>query len=155
MESLTRYAGFNWRVNIAVLSSLAAKESSVATLGALYQDATDESGVEASPEKKMAAQETGFTSLHGVALMVFMILCPPCIPTAISIKIETGSVNWMLFSFFYPLVLGLLMATLVYSGGNALGLTGLQAMWAFYLIPLTVTLFVGLLGGKAEKGKAA
>lgn len=155
LEAVTQYAGFNWRVNIAVLSSLAAKESTVATLGALYQEAKDDTGTEASPEKKMAAQETGFTPLHAVALMIFMILCPPCIPTAVSIRIQTGSTKWMLFSFFYPLALGLLMATLAYSGGKALGLNGLQAMWAFYLIPLTLTILVGLIGGKAETKRHA
>ena len=36
LEPLSQYAGFNWRVNVAVLSTLAAKENSVSTLGALY-----------------------------------------------------------------------------------------------------------------------
>ncbi len=153
LESITQYAGFNWRVNIAVLSSLAAKESTVATLGALYQETNDDKGTVDSPEKRMAAQETGFTPLHAVALMIFMILCPPCIPTAVSIRIQTGSTKWMLFSFFYPLALGLLMATLVFSGGKALGLNGLQAMWAFYLIPLTLTILVGLFSRDVEHKK--
>ena len=38
MEPATRYAGFNWRVNIALLSALAAKENTVATLGAMGID---------------------------------------------------------------------------------------------------------------------
>jgi ferrous iron transport protein B len=36
LEPLTKWAGFNWRVNIALMSSFAAKESSVATLGGIY-----------------------------------------------------------------------------------------------------------------------
>jgi ferrous iron transport protein B len=37
IEPFTRWAGFNWRINIALMSSFAAKESSVATLGGIYQ----------------------------------------------------------------------------------------------------------------------
>ena len=150
LEPVTQYAGFNWRVNIAVLSSLAAKESTVATLGALYQEEQGEAA-DASLETRMSSQEKAFTPLHAVALMMFMVLCPPCFPTAIAIKVQTGSTRWMLFSFLYPLVLGLLAATIAYSGGNALGLTGMQTMWAFYLIPLLLTVLMAFVGNGKEK----
>lgn len=145
MEPLSQYAGFNWRVNVAILSALAAKESSVATLGSLYQQQGEGEG--AALEKRMASQETGFTPLHAVALMLFMVLCPPCIPTAIAVKMQTGSTKWMIFSFLYPLVLGLSAAVLVYSGGMMLGLSGMQAMWGFYGLALALTVIMGFVGG--------
>lgn len=154
IEPVTKWAGFNWRVNIAVLSSLAAKESLVATLGALYQPMAEDSeeGKEgdAPLESRIASQETGFTPLHAVALMVFMVLCPPCFPSAIAIKVQTGSFRWMLFSFFYPLVFGLCAATLIFTGGNALGLNAMQAMWGFYLIPLLLTVLMGLVDNRKD-----
>lgn len=88
--------------------------------------------------------------MHAVALMVFMVLCPPCFPSAIAIKVQTGSFRWMLFSFFYPLVFGLCAATLIFTGGNALGLNAMQAMWGFYLIPLLLTVLMGLVDNRKD-----
>ena len=151
LEPASRYAGFNWRVNVAVLSTLAAKENSVSTLGALYIKETGESEGEGGEkntdtlEQRMKRQEGDLTPLHAMALMLFMVLCPPCLPTIMAIRVQTGSTGWMLFAFFVPLILGLLAAVLVFTGGSALGLSGFEAMWMFYLIPLTLTVLLGLI----------
>jgi ferrous iron transport protein B len=147
IEPVTRWAGFSWRVNVALLSAFAAKESSVATLGALYDQG--ETG-DQSLEKRMAEGEAGFTPLHALALMLFMVLYPPCIATTIMVKIQSGSIKWMLFSMIYPMALGLMVAVLVFTGGSALGLTGLQAMFAFYGLALAATIVTGLIKNREE-----
>lgn len=144
LEPFTQWAGFNWRVNVALLSAFAAKESSVATLGALYDQ--EEEGD--SLETRMAAGETDFTPLHALALMLFMVLYPPCLATTMAVKLQSGSVKWMIFSMAYPMVLGLLVAVSVFSGGRALGLTGLQAMFGFYGLALLMTVGIGLMNDK-------
>ncbi len=146
LEPASRWAGFNWRVNVALLSAFAAKESSVATLGALYQQEDEGESL----EKRMEKQEGAFTSLHALALMLFMVLYPPCIATTIAVKIQTGSVKWMLFSMIYPMILGLFVAVLVFSGGSALGLTGVQAMMAFYGLALSFTILMGFIKNRSE-----
>jgi ferrous iron transport protein B len=146
LEPFTQWAGFNWRVNVALLSAFAAKESSVATLGALYEQ--EEQGQ--TLEQRMAKGEEGFTPLHALALMLFMVLYPPCLATTIAVKMQTGSVKWMLFSMIYPMVLGLAVATLVYSGGSFLGLSGFQAMFMFYGLALAFTVFMGFFKNKPE-----
>ena len=154
LEPASRYAGFNWRVNVAVLSTLAAKENSVSTLGALYIKEPGENegaGGEKNTdtlEQRMKRQEGDLTPLHAMALMLFMVLCPPCLPTIMAIRVQTGSTGWMLFAFFVPLILGLLAAVLVFTGGSALGLSGFEAMWMFYLIPLTLAILLGLIRTK-------
>lgn len=154
LEPASQYAGFNWRVNVAVLSTLAAKENSVSTLGALYIKEPGESEGEGGEkntdtlEQRMKRQEGDLTPLHAMALMLFMVLCPPCLPTIMAIRVQTGSTGWMLFAFFVPLILGLLAAVLVFTGGSALGLSGFEAMWMFYLIPLTLTILLGLIRTK-------
>ncbi len=147
IEPVTRWAGFSWRVNVALLSAFAAKESSVATLGALYDQG--ETGNQ-SLEQRMAEGEEGFTPLHALALMLFMVLYPPCIATTIMVKIQSGSIKWMLFSMFYPMILGLMAAVLVFTGGRALGLTGLQAMFVFYGLALATTIAAGLMKNSEE-----
>ena len=146
MEPATRYAGFNWRVNVALLSAFAAKESSVATLGALYEQEEEGEAL----ESRMARGETGFTALHALALMIFMVLYPPCLATSIAVKLQSGSIRWMLFSMFYPMVLGLSAATAIFSVGSLLNLTGLQAMAVFYLLALTVTIALGFIKEKRQ-----
>ncbi len=143
---VTRFAGFNWRVNVSLLSAFAAKESTISTLGALYEQ---DASTEAMPlEKRMVEQESGFTPLHALALMLFMALYPPCIATTIMVKIQSGETKWMLFAMAYPMALGLAFSTLVFSGGTALGLTGLEAMGAFYALALAATVAAALWNPK-------
>ncbi len=74
IEPLTNWAGFNWRVNIALISSFAAKENSVATLGSIYQSAL---GEEAQLGERMKKKEVGWTPLHALAIMLFFAMYPP------------------------------------------------------------------------------
>nr|WP_320192315.1 ferrous iron transport protein B [uncultured Desulfobacter sp.] len=148
LEPITQFAGFNWRVNVALLSAFAAKESSVATLGALYEQ--DDDGSDGSLESRMAKSEKGFTPLHALALMMFMVLYPPCLATSIAVKLQSGSVKWMLFGMVYPMVLGISVATFIFTGGSLLGLSGLQAMGVFYAIALCTTIATGFIKTKSE-----
>jgi len=137
LEPVSKFAGFNWRVNIALLSSFAAKESSVATLGSIYQSSPEEK--EERLEKRIKEKEKGWTSLHALAIILFMAMYPPCIPTLLMVKLEAASLKWMLFATIYPIILGLIIAVLIFSGGSLLGLNGLQAMVAFYIFAIAVT----------------
>lgn len=138
LEPVTKYAGFNWKINIALLSSLAAKESSVATLGALYKPGEESEGESLS--QRMKSQEKGFTPLHALALMIFMALYPPCIATLLMVKVEAGGWKWALLALCYPIVLGLGLSSLVFTGGRLLGFSGIQAMFAFYALAIVVAL---------------
>jgi ferrous iron transport protein B len=142
LEPVTQWAGFNWRINVSLLSALAAKESLVATLGAIYQQDEDNSG---SLESRMKEQEKGFTPLHALALILFMALYPPCLAALIGIRLQTLSTKWMLFSLAYQISLGIGVAVLVFSGGQALDLTGLQAMFGFYTLMVLITIGLGFV----------
>ena len=142
LEPLTHWAGFNWKINVAILSSFAARESSVATIGVLYQQGADESK---SLEERMGseASDSNFTPLHALAIMVFFALYPPCLATTIMIKVQTGSYKWMLFSIFFPTALGFIAAVFIFTGGRALGFSGIQMMGVFYALVVLLTLFTG------------
>jgi ferrous iron transport protein B len=66
------------------------------------------------------------------------------------IKVETGSTKWMLFATFYPIVLGTIIAILIFTGGNLLGLSGMQAMFAFYILALIFLVLMGLIKREPE-----
>ncbi len=137
LEPITAGAGFDWRMNIALLSALAAKENSAATLGALY-------GFEGGKPGENF-EKLGFTPLHALALMLFMSLYPPCLPASMMVRGQTGSTKWMIFSIVFQMTIGLLVATLVFSGGSWLGLSGTQSMWTFYGICFALVVLLGLI----------
>ncbi len=144
LEPITAGAGFNWRINVALLSALAAKENSAATLGALY-------GIDGSTTaESFAEMESSFTPLHALALMLFMAFYPPCLATAMMVRQQTHSTKWMAFAVLFQICLGLFIATLVFSGGTALGFTGTQTMWSFYALVFTILVLVGLIPNKME-----
>ncbi|MBI9093196.1 MAG: ferrous iron transport protein B [Desulfobacterium sp.] len=148
LEPVTQLAGFNWRVNIALLSSFAAKESTVATLGVLYQQ---EAGAETqSLEKRMKQGEKGFTQLHALALLLMMALFPPCMATLITLKIQSGSIKIMLISFGYQSLLGFTVASSVFTISSQLGLTGLQAMFGFWIFALVLAVTIGAISPRKE-----
>ena len=138
LEGATAGAGFTWRINVALLSALAAKENSAATLGALY-------GLDGAGVGRGMTELSGFTSLHALALMLFMALCPPCLAAAMMVKTQSASTKWMLFSIIFQMGVGLAVATLVFSGGTLLGLTGFEAMWAFYGLCLLLLLVMAAI----------
>ncbi|MFO7569319.1 MAG: ferrous iron transport protein B [Smithellaceae bacterium] len=146
MEPVTALAGFDWRINVALLGSLAAKESAVATLGAIFSP--DEKN--GSLEARMASPETGMTPLHAAALIIFMVFFPPCVAAAIAVKIQAASTGFMLLAIGFPAVLGLAAAMLIFTGGQTLGLSGLGALAAFYAIALGVTILAGLVRPRSE-----
>ena len=105
LEPLSQYAGFDWRVNVAMLSSFAARESATATFKALYGIGND--GKYSGKALAGAGGEKEVTSLNAIALMLFMALFPPCLATTIMVRVATRSYSWMLFSFAYPCLLGM------------------------------------------------
>jgi len=142
LESVTQYANFDWKINVALLSSFAARESSVATLGVLFDQAEGENK---TLEERMGSEQmaAGYTAMTALAVMLFFALYPPCLATTIMVRVQTGSYRWMVFSILFPTALALTVASLTYTIGTALGFTGLQMMTAVYLSALGLLLLVG------------
>lgn len=143
LEPVTQYADFDWKINVALLASFAARESSVATLGVLFDQ---DDGQNLTLEDRMGAEQAaqGRTALSAVALMLFFALYPPCLATVIMVRVQTDSYRWMGFSIVFPTLLGLGVASAVFTAGRALNLSGLQAMTAIYLLGLGALLIVAL-----------
>ncbi len=184
LEPITRAAGFDWRINIALLSAFAAKENAAMSLGALYgleggedeepspAEALAEEGTvmsaagvilartpaDGAPERGVEAglrADPNVTPLHALSLMLFMALYPPCLPAAMTVRLSSGSTRWMLFSIAYQTLLGLFVASLVFTGATWLGLSGWQAMWVFYGLCLAATAVMGLLPEERRRAVVA
>ncbi|HUU56184.1 MAG TPA: ferrous iron transport protein B [bacterium] len=106
-------AGFGeWKPAVALIAGIGAKEAVVSTLGVLYGAA--EGGLS-------DALRVTFTPLSAYAFMLMTLIYIPCAATIAVIRRETRSWRWTLFAVGYTLVLGWVMATLVYQGGRLLG----------------------------------
>jgi len=116
LEPVSKLAGFEWRMNIAIIASFAAKESLVGTLGTIYSVEEEDDALAAS----IARAEHGWTVWHKLAMLVFIALFPPCLATIIVIGTETRSWRWALFATFYPIVLGFLFAVTIFQLGPVL-----------------------------------
>lgn len=151
LEPITQFAGFDWKVNIALISSFAARESSVATLGVLFQEGASEN---ITLEERMSRESgaMGTTPLHALALMIFFVLYPPCLATIIMIKVQTNSYRWMLFALGFSTTFGLIVASAVFTIGSMLALSALQAMGIFYLIALGTAIALSFVKDPAWAG---
>ncbi len=110
--------GIDWRGGVSLLAGFVAKEIVVSTLGVLH--AVDEEGSEALRD---ALRTSGMTPLAAFAMMIFVLLYIPCIATVATIRKETNSIKWTLFSIGYTTMVAWLMAFIVYNGGRLIGLT--------------------------------
>lgn len=144
IEPLTQYAGFDWKINVAFLSSFAARESAVATLGSIYENNKAD---DMRAEEAMALN-SGYTPLHAAAIIIFMVLTPPCIATMIVVKMQTNSYKWMVFAIFFPVFLGIIISSIIFTFGSIAQLTGLEAMTYFYFTVLSIALIIGFFPNK-------
>ena len=111
--------GFEWRVNVAILSSLAARETFVATIG---QIAAAEDPEEPSAHlATMTYQKDTLTNKAGdqlfnpatiAAILVFFVYALQCMATAAAMRRETGTWKWPAIAYTYMFVTAWVMAAL-------------------------------------------
>ena len=100
MEPLFTPQGFDWRLDISLLTGVGAKEIVASTIGVLYGDAYN------------------FTPLVAYAFLIFVLLYFPCIATIVAIKNESGSWRWACFAALYTTGLAWVVSAAVYQIGS-------------------------------------
>lgn len=99
MEPITRYAGFGWEANIALLGGFAAKEVIVTTLGTAYS-LSDAEGAQA-PLALHIREDSQWNMPSAVSFLLFVLLYAPCFVSLVAIRQETGSTGWAVFSLVF------------------------------------------------------
>ncbi|MBQ8423573.1 MAG: ferrous iron transport protein B [Coprobacter sp.] len=115
--------GFNWKIDIALLSGVAAKEIVVSTIGVLYAGEADMSEEDATLRARLTAPnpETGapdFTPLVAISFMAFVLLYFPCLASVAAIVKETGSWKWGAFSIVYNTLFAWVVSFLIFNVGK-------------------------------------
>jgi ferrous iron transport protein B len=136
IEPGLRPLGFDWKIGIGILSSFAARETFVPTLGVIY-------GVRDTDDAEAAAKNEGlldsirhdrwpandperggraiFTPLVGISLLVFYVLALQCMSTLAILKRETNSWRWPVGLFVAYTAVAYAASFLVFQAGSALG----------------------------------
>ncbi|CAM2987249.1 ferrous iron transporter B [Actinomyces slackii] len=119
LEPVFEPLGFEWRINVAVVSSLAARETFVATLGQIA--AAEDPEEPTSHLATMTYQEDTITNKAGdqlfnpatlAAILVFFVYALQCMATAGAMRRETGTWKWPLIAYGYMFVTAWVMAAL-------------------------------------------
>ncbi len=123
IEPVFRPQGFDWKLDVGLISGIGAKEIVASTLGVLYSG--DESVADETVEdtghkytkmyQKMT--EDGITPLTAFCFLLFVLIYFPCIATIAAIKGESGSWRWAGFAALYTTVLAWVVSAAVYQIG--------------------------------------
>jgi ferrous iron transport protein B len=106
VEPVIKPLGFNWKIGIGLISSLAAREVIVSTLGTIYgvQDSTEESvGLRQRLQSEL-------TPGGAVALLIFFAFAMQCMSTIAVVRRETGGWKWPAVQFAYMTALAYVCA---------------------------------------------
>jgi ferrous iron transport protein B len=107
VEPVIRPLGFNWKIGVGLITSVAAREVIVSTLGTIY-------GMEPDA-KSLGLQQAlrhDLTLGGAAALLVFFAFAMQCMSTVAVVRRETGGWKWPLVQFAY-------MTALAYAGAFA------------------------------------
>lgn len=100
IEPAIKPLGFDWKIGIGLVTSLAAREVIVGTLGTIY-------GIQGDEQSKglQEAVRHDLTPAGAVSLLVFFAFAMQCFSTLAIVKRETGGWKWPIFQFSYMLAL--------------------------------------------------
>jgi ferrous iron transport protein B len=98
--------GFDWKIGMGLVTSLAAREVIVGTLGTIYgvEDASDDS------MDLQAALQRDLTTGSAIGLLVFFVFALQCMSTVAVMRRETAGWKWPALQFGYMLTLAYLGA---------------------------------------------
>ena len=108
--------GFNWKMDVGLLSGIGAKELVISTLGVTYA----QEGAAYDPAEETALQaalKATVPTAAALAFMVFVLLYFPCIATFSVIRNETGSWRWAILLCLYTILVAWLCGFAAYRLG--------------------------------------
>lgn len=106
IEPVIRPLGFDWKIGISLLTSLAAREVFVGTMSTIYSVSGGEDDLEAIKHKMQQEinPSTGkptFSLATVFSLLIFYAFALQCMSTVAVVKKETASVKWTIIQFVY------------------------------------------------------
>jgi len=128
LEPVIRPLGFDWRIGIGLISSFAAREVFVSSMGGDFRRGGFRGGqrhdavARRAAPGAMAGGRPLFTPLVCLTLMIYYVFAMQCMSTIAVVKRETNSWRWPLFQTAYMTGTAWLLCLVVYQAGRAMGL---------------------------------
>jgi ferrous iron transport protein B len=122
LEPAIEPLGFDWKIGVGLLASLAAREVIVATLAQIYASADEEISLREAVRNDVDPR-TGrpvFTAATVASLLVFFVFALQCMSTLAILRRETNSWRWPAFAFGYLLVIAYAASFATYRIATAL-----------------------------------
>jgi ferrous iron transport protein B len=123
MDPVMSPLGFDWRMNVCILTGLPAKEAIVSTMAILYHENAENSESPEYSEESENSEDTAlattlrerhvFTPVTAFGFMMFVLLYFPCIATIATLRREIGR-GWAAFSVVNSILLAWIVAALIY-----------------------------------------
>jgi ferrous iron transport protein B len=113
IEFLGLPMGLDWRMIVALLSSIVAKENAIASLGVLYN--VGEQGLR-------TVLPTMINHPSALAFLVILMIFIPCVPTITVMRQEMENWKWFAFSIIFMLCLSLTAGIAAYHAALFLGI---------------------------------
>ena len=110
IEPVIRPLGFDWKIGVGLLTSIAAREVIISTLGTLH-------GVDAQSHSVdlQTALRHELTPAGAVALLVFFAFAMQCMSTIAVVRRETNGWKWPVIQFAYMTVVAYVSAWAAYN----------------------------------------
>ena len=130
----------NWKMAVAAVTGLIAKENVVGTFGVLFGGLEE---VAEDGNEIWAALAASMSAIAGYSFLVFNLLCAPCFAAMGAIKREMNNAKWFWFAIGYQCILAYIVSLCIYQIGSLIisGTFGAGTVVAF----LFVLVFVFLL----------
>ena len=123
----------DWKMAVAAVTGLIAKENVVGTFGVLFgfAEVNADNGIEIWGQ--LAAN---MTALSAYSFLIFNLLCAPCFAAMGAIKREMNNAKWFWFAIGYQTLLAYVVSLCVYQVGTFVtkGIWGIGTVAAFILI---------------------
>jgi ferrous iron transport protein B len=111
-----------WKLVVAILTGLIAKELVVATMGVLYIPGFSEETLQTSEGESsliaVLATLSVFSPLTAMTFMIFNLLSVPCFAAVATAFAELKSVKWTLFTLFFWFATAWIVSFIVYQTGT-------------------------------------
>jgi ferrous iron transport protein B len=127
IEPVLRPLGFDWKMDIGLISAFAAREVFVSSMGIVYSVGSVDEGKTADLSSAMQndrystgphAGQRVWTPLVAISLLVWFVLAMQCMSTFAIVRRETGGWGWPIFMLVYMNVLAYVASLIVFQVGS-------------------------------------
>jgi ferrous iron transport protein B len=115
IEPIFKPLGFDWKIDIALITSFAAREVFVGTMATLYSANEEDTSAGSTLVQKMSAAKRSdgskvYTLATGVSLLLFYVFAMQCMSTLAIVYRETKSWKYPVYQFIYMFALAYLFS---------------------------------------------